>query len=319
MHIHFRRQQLKSAMLPVAMIGGAVLYKWMEHVEFLSPYLIFLMLFITYCRLDLKDLRPSKAHILLLAVQMGLSAAIYMLVLPFNHTVAEGLFICVFIPTATAAPVITAMLGGSIAFVASYSLLCNLVVAIAAPIVLAVIGDSELGFIDSMLRILSKVSPLLVLPMIAAWGIRKVSHSAHKWICDRQQLSFYIWAVSLFIIVGSCVSFVIRNWNENEVPAISVMAVGAFVVCLLQFIIGRKIGAKWAGWRAASEMASRDDNSDPRVSCAQSLMQKNTVLGVWLAMTYMTPMASVAPAAYIAWHNLVNSWQIMHHKSKDKI
>ncbi len=54
---------------------------------------------------------------------------------------------------------------------------------------------------------------------------------------------------------------------------------------------------------------------DP-VSGGQGLGQKNTVLAVWMALAYMNPIASVGPAAYIAWQNIVNSWQLMrYHKN----
>lgn len=299
-HLAIHRQQLKSAMLPIAMIGGAVFYKWMGYLTFLSPYLIFVMLFITYCKLDIKHIKPTRIHMMLLAVQMGLSLLAYLVIAPFNHIVAEGVFICIFMPTATAAPVITAMLGGSISFVATYSLLCNIVVAIVGPFVLALIGDNtEISFMQSTLLILSKVAPLLLLPLLTAFLLRAVAPKVHKAVSSQQSLSFYIWAVALFIIVGSCVSFIINHWDESHIWDILFMAVGALVACLAQFYIGRHFSATSSG----------------KVSCAQSLMQKNTVLGVWLAMTYMNPLASVAPAAYIAWHNIVNSWQIWRHQA----
>ena len=47
-------------------------------------------------------------------------------------------------------------------------------------------------------------------------------------------------------------------------------------------------------------------------------MQKNTVLAVWLALAYMNPIASIAPAAYIACQNIVNSWQIMKKENHEK-
>ena len=51
MRIAIHRQQVKSSMLPVAIIVGALFYKWIGYLSFLSPYLIFAMLFVTYCRL----------------------------------------------------------------------------------------------------------------------------------------------------------------------------------------------------------------------------------------------------------------------------
>ncbi|MDE6682412.1 MAG: transporter, partial [Muribaculaceae bacterium] len=263
MHLTIRRQQIKNMMLPLAMIGGAIFYKWMGYLTFLSPYLIFMMLFITYCKLNFRDFKPTHFHLVLLATQMILSAIVYLVILPFSHKVAEGVFICVFIPTATAAPVITSMLGGSISFVATYSLLCNALVAVAGPFVLAQIGDAgDITFLHSAALIGSKVFPLLILPLVAALGLRYLCPKVHSVINGHQQISFYLWAISLFIIVGSCVSFTISHWQPSESWNIIFLALGALAVCLLQFYIGRKIGRR---------------NGDA-VSGGQSLGQKNTVL-----------------------------------------
>lgn len=301
MHLTLKKQQLKNMMLPLAMLGGALFYKWMGYLTFFSPYLIFAMLFITYCKLDFRDFRPHKFHLVLFMVQMAMAAIVYVAILPLNRTVAEGMFMCVFIPTATAAPVITSMLGGSISFVATYSLLCNMFVALAGPFILALVGDNpDMTFLQSTLLICKKVLPLLILPLATALAIRYISPKAHSVIVKRQEISFYMWAISLFIIVGSCVSFTISHWTPGQVTTIAWLALGALAVCLLQFYVGRRIGRK---------------NHDA-VSGGQSLGQKNTVLAVWLAMTYMNPISSVAPAAYIAWQNIVNSWQLIEHSHK---
>lgn len=316
MRFAIHRQQLKSAMLPIAMIVGALFYKWIGYITFLSPYLIFLMLFITYCRLEIRDCKPNRSQFLLLAVQMLLAAAAYLILLPVGHTVAEGVFICIFIPTATAAPVITSMMGGSISFVATYSLLCNTLVAFIGSAVLALVGDYHtMSFIQSTLIIMQKVFPLLIMPMVAALALRYVWPKAHDYISHSQQLSFYIWVVSLLIIVGSCVSFVILHWDESKLLQLLFLVAGALLACLIQFVIGRWLGARMMRKQAVSGVTTKGNN-DLRVSAAQSLMQKNTVLAVWLAMAYMTPLASVAPAAYIAWQNILNSMQLWRHEAK---
>ncbi|MDE6422428.1 MAG: transporter, partial [Muribaculaceae bacterium] len=51
-----------------------------------------------------------------------------------------------------------------------------------------------------------------------------------------------------------------------------------------------------------------------KVSGGQALGQKNTVLAVWIALAYLNPISSIAPAAYIAWQNIINSWQLMRHQ-----
>ena len=56
-------------MLPLAMLSGAFFYEFFQQLSFLTPGLIFSMLFITYCRLSVRDLKFSGLHIWLLIVQ----------------------------------------------------------------------------------------------------------------------------------------------------------------------------------------------------------------------------------------------------------
>ena len=294
-----RLNRLKPFMLPIAMIGGILFYPWLGYLQFLSPYLIFTMLFITYCRLDFRHISLGRFQWVLLGVQMLIAAVAYISLVWANHTVAEGVFICVFIPTATAAPVICAMLGGSLPKLATYSLLCNVFVAIVGPFVLALIGDTEYGFFESFLMILRMVMPLLLGPILASLLIRNTLPKFHEAVKCHQSISFYLWAVSLFIIVGGCVSFIINHYRPEDLWTMVWLAVGALVVCLIQFKIGRMVGRRFG---------------DP-VSGGQGMGQKNTVLAVWIALAYMNPVASIAPASYIAWQNIINSWQIMRHKS----
>ena len=287
-------------MLPVAMVGGAIFHEWMGYLTFLSPYLIFMMLFITYCKLRLNDFKPNKFEGALLGAQFVLAGLAYAVTFFWNRTLAEGLFICFFIPTATAAPVITSMLGGSISKVATYSLMCNAAVAVIGPLVLAALGEhSEITFFVSFKMILSEVFPLILMPLALAMLLRYAVPSLHKRVVEMQSLSFYLWAISLFIVVGSCVSFAIQNWTPDTTWTMLMLALGALAACLIQFKIGRKIGCYFGD----------------KVSGGQALGQKNTVLAIWLALAYLNPISSIAPAAYIAWQNIINSWQLMKHQS----
>lgn len=304
MHLTLKRLKLKTLMLPIAMVCGALFAPWMGYLTFLSPYLIFTMLFITYCKLKISDFKPNKFEISLLGIQMALASAAYGLTFFWNRTLAEGVFICFFIPTATAAPVITAMLGGSISRVATYSLMCNAVVAVAGPVVLAAIGEhAEMTFFESFKLIMLHVFPLIVMPLVVALLLRYSVPRLHAKIVGMQQLSFYLWAVALFIVVGSCVSFAVKNWTPEATLTMVLLALGALIACLVQFKVGRIIGGRFGD----------------KVSGGQGLGQKNTVLAVWLALAYLNPMASIAPAAYVAWQNSINSWQLMRHERKKRI
>ena len=83
----------------------------------------------------------------------------------------------------------------------------------------------------------------------------------------------------------------------SEITRMVALALVALVLCLIQFAVGRAIGRRCGD----------------RVVGAQGLAQKNTVLAVWMAWTYFDPVSSVAPAAYIAWQNIINSIQLYLH------
>lgn len=296
-------QKFKPLVLPVAILCGALFYKWMDNITFLSPYLIFLMLTITYCRIEPRDFKLGRLQFYLLTAQLALAAAAYLALVKWDAVVASGVFICIFVPTATAAPVITGMLGGSITKLATFSLLSNIAVAVIGPAALAAVGTHpDMTFATSMALICSRVFPLLISPILVAFILRYTFRKFHDAIANHQSISFYLWALSLFIVVGSSVSYVINHYQPGHGWQMIWLAVGALVATLISFFTGRHIGAHFG---------------DP-ISGGQGLGQKNTVLAIWLAIAYLNPLASVAPAAYVAWQNILNSVQLMLHNRHNK-
>lgn len=287
-------QRIKPWILPLAMLIGILLHDSIGQLAFLSKYLIFVMLLITYTRVSVANMTIDRGMLMLLATQIFGAIAVYLILYPVNQIIAQSTFICVFCPTATAAPVITSMLGGNLARVASYSLLSNITVAITGPIMLAYIGDaSGTSIIASVMTIATNVLPVILGPLIVAILLKHTFRHAHDTLANHQSLSFYIWAVSLIIVVGNAVSFMMKEPPEM-IPQMLAIALLSMIVCIAQFAVGRLIGRRYGD----------------AVSGAQSLGQKNTVLAIWLALTYLNPIASVGPASYIVWHNTINSWQI---------
>lgn len=288
---------IKPWMLPLAMLTGVLFHSAIDKVQFLAPYLIFTMLLITFCKVNPRELKVDVFSLRMLAVQMLGGIAVYFAFLPFSDDLAQGAFICVFCPTATAAPVITGMLGGSVARVAVYSIVSNLAVAVTAPALFEYMSGAstggEIGFIEGFSTICIKVGPLIILPMLTAFVLLAIAPKVHHAIATRQSLSFYIWAISLIIVVGKAVSFVMKE-PDDAIPGMIAIALVSLVLCCALFITGRRIGRR---------------SGDP-VAGAQGLAQKNTVLAIWMALNFLNPISSVAPAAYILWQNTINSAQI---------
>jgi BASS family bile acid:Na+ symporter len=287
-------KNLRPYMMPVAMILGAIFYSFFDELAFFTPYIVFVMLFFTHCRLNFQTIKLEQMHIWLIIIQLFGSVIVYMILKPFNIYVAQGAFICVLAPTATAAPVITGILKGNIASVSAYSLLSNLTVSIVAPVIFTLIGNySHLSFFESFLSILKPVFLLLFSPLAFAFLIQKYASSLAFKIGSYSGVSFYLWTIALCIVTGKTVQF-IHNQGSSSYATEVIIALVSLIICVSQFLIGRKIGKLY----------------NNTVAGGQGLGQKNTVLAIWMAQMYLHPIAAIGPGAYVLWQNLVNSYQI---------
>ena len=280
--------------MPLAMVVGAVLCRPLAHVEaasanMLTPLLIASMLFLTFCRIDLRDMRLRWVHLIMLAVQIVGGVVVFVALRPWlGEVVAQGAMMCVLAPIAMAAVVIGGMLGAKVAPMVSYSLVCNIVTAVVVPPILHAFGNGSCTFVE----IISRVAPTLIAPFVVAQALRYALPKVAKWFADHSSYSFYLWLFSLVLVMGRTTAFIIDTPADISVEV--ELALVALVLCLAQFRLGRYIG----------------ERSGDRVAGAQSVGQKNTILAIWLTLNFLNPIASIAPTAYIVWQNFVNSYQI---------
>jgi BASS family bile acid:Na+ symporter len=294
---------VKDQALPTAMITGALAHAWVSRLSFMTPYLIFAMLLITFCKISWRDIRFHHAHLWLLLIQLAGSAGIYLLLRSFDESIAQGALLCMLAPTATAAAVITGMLGGSVGFLTTYLLFCNIAVAAAAPVYFSFIGvHEELSFLQSVWLICRQVFPLLVLPLFIAIALRKCVPKVHRALLSVPRLTFYLWTFALVIVMGITVDFMLDQAHSNLKTGIG-LATTSLILCCVQFLVGRRMGRRYG---------------DP-VSSGQGLGQKNTILALWMAQTYLDPLVSLAPATYIIWQNIINAFQLWRRNRQAKL
>lgn len=293
-------QKLKTYMMPVAMLIGAVFYEYFSLLSFCTPWLIAIMLFISYSNISLKDIRVTGLHIWLLLIQVLGSVMLLVAMMPFDHIMAEGAMICILAPTATSAVVITGMLGGNTGSLTTYSLLSNTTVTLVAPVIFTFIGENaELSFAQSAFSIFQRVFVLLLLPFICALIMKRYLPKIHQMVKKSQLLSFYLWALALTVVTGRTIQFIVEQGKSHYFEEI-IIALVALVVCLTQFLTGRVLGKKYKD----------------TIAGGQGLGQKNTILAIWMSQTYLDPISSIAPGAYVLWQNMVNSYQVWR-KRKD--
>jgi bile acid:Na+ symporter, BASS family len=293
---------IKDWTLPLAMIAGCLFYKLFDCISFLTPYLIFGMLMLTFAKLPPRKVRLNPLHLWLVIIQVAGSLLIYFALFKINGVWAESALICVLAPTATSAAVVTGMLGGSVACLTTYTLISNLMVAISAPVIFSLIGShSDMAFMDSFLQIAFKVGPLLILPLLVAWGMQRFTPKAHAKLIRFHGLAFYLWALALMIVTGKTISFLVKQENPNLVVEI-LIATTSLIICVAQFATGRIIGTHYK----------------KTIAGGQGLGQKNTVLAIWMAQVFLSPVASLGPASYVLWQNIINSWQLWQKRKKSE-
>ena len=292
---------LRDWTLPVAMLIGAVGYPVFMCLSFLTPLLIFVMLLLTFSKISPQELKLSPLHIWLLLIQIFGAVLVYLLLFRFDKIVAEGALICIMAPTATAAAVITSKLGGNAASLTTYTLIANIGTAIAVPVIFPLIEvHPDLSFWGAFLLILGKVFPLLICPFLLAWLLQHVLPKAHDKLLSYHELAFYLWAFSLVIVTAQTINSLVES--TADVRTEIMIAVVALIACCFQFFIGKTIGSAY----------------NDRIAGGQALGQKNTILAIWMAHTYLNPLASVGPGSYVLWQNIINSWQLWKKRKKEE-
>ena len=329
-----------SNALWLSMLIGAIGYKLFLPLAPTLPWLIFFMLFFTFCKVNPLDLRLHKWHWAVLFAQLFLSFATYagVLALTHNRILAQGLLMCFIMPTATAAPIIAGKLGGSIQNLTTFTLLSNFATAIIVPATFPLINPTaDMTFLPAFLLILSRVAPLLLGPFFAAWLLRigfnayyrktSLSSSTSSTSTTPRQFElpknlavvpFYLWVASI-VVLSAVVTKTVLSSFDFYLSTILTLLICSFFVCLVQFGLGKLIG--WYLPAASKGTDYQDVLINPAaapktmegvssITAGQAFGQKNTSLGVWMANTYLDPMASLGAAAYIIWQNIFNSVQL---------
>jgi bile acid:Na+ symporter, BASS family len=291
--------KIQTLVLPAAIILGFFFHVFFASLNILAPYLIFTMLFFTLCSMDFKKMHISILHFWLLFFQMAASLALYLILQPFNEILAQGALVVLITPTATSAPVVGMMLGANLAAMTAYTLLCNLAVAVVSPLYFSFIGTHiDSPFFISCLIILKKVAPIIIFPLILALLFQKFLPKMTIRIIKRQNVSFYLWAFALTIVIGRTIDYIYLQ-DSSQKLIIILMMVLSLLMCIMQFAFGRWVGRKYGDM----------------VTGGQSLGQKNIILSIWMAQTYLNPLSSVVPATYSLWQNIFNSYQLWRKRS----
>jgi len=243
---------------------------------------------------EIIDLR----HFILLLITISTSLSVFFIIDPFNHEAAQAAFITAIGPTAIAAPVIISLKKGKVEFVAFSLLLNNIVITLLIPFLLPVIirSGADVSVIDVFIPVIITLS----VPFVAAIFLKYSAAKIWRLLLDWKDSSFYILIFTIYIAVSDASNYIGNETNENYSALILIGALSG-ILCVGLFSLGWLIGGK----KYAAE-------------ASQSLGQKNNAFTIWIATTYMNPIAVIGPVFYVLFQNVYISWELYKHNKLEK-
>jgi len=309
---------LKDWTLPLSMAVGTVSYIALTQIEalhdtkvtlaatvpYLLPSLIFVMLLFSYCKIEPRDLKPRLWHLWLTLIQMA-EVAVMVWWLRNNEQsewrpLAEA-WLAVFIaPMAAVGAVVTQKIGGNAATATTYTIISSTFTAIAVPLVYPLVEPGmNMTFVELFLKILSRVFPTIMAPLAIALLMKWIVPKAHRFVAEKSKdYSFYLWGICTAVNTAQIIRSIVSSPGSG-IMVVWICATVGVIVCI-QFIVGKHIGTV----------------NDDTIAAGQGLAQKNTVLSIWMAMSFLNPQAAIGPGACLLWQNVFNSWQICDYQRK---
>lgn len=276
-------------MLVLAMLAGGLVPQ-AHGLSSLIPYLLVVMLFFAFIDITVSRDVFNKSIVAVLVANLGIAFAAFVMLSRFDTDLAVAAFMTGITPTAAAAPVFVGFLGGRVDYVLASVLLTNVSVAAVVPFALPLVVGTQMHI--STWEVLQSVLLVVFVPMILAGMFRALPDGVQGEIRRLKQYSFILWLMVLFFVSSKAVYFMrhdltVSGWRLAEIALISL------VICMTNFGVGALLGGR-----------------DYRHEASQSLGQKNNSFTIWLALTFVSPLAALGPTFYVIYHNVYNSVQL---------
>lgn len=268
-------------------------------------YALILMLFLTFLKLDLKEMKIRREHFLVAGVNILLGILPFFLLkifVPAYPDLAKAAFYIGITPTAAAAPVVVSFLNGRTGFALTGFMLSYVFISIALFLFLPVVsGKLSLAFLYDIFLTLFQ---LVFLPFLLAHLVRKIFPASKSIPAKCKTFTFFLWSITLFLMSATSRQHFINNPDE-PVTELLYIGLSAVVLCFLSFFLGGKLARK----KFARESS-------------QILGQKNTSFTMFLALQFANPLVAIGPIFYIICHNTWNAVQMFlydrHRKQKEE-
>lgn len=284
-----------KTLLLIATISIGVIFPFAHSYSFMIKYILMVMLFFSFLKMDIKREHFTKSHVFILLINLVVPIVAYFLIKPLNLTLAHVVFITAIAPTAIASPIIINILKKNIEYTVISILITNFSVAFILPFLLPAVlnNSSNISIID----VLIPVTTVFLLPYALAQIVKYSLPKLRDRLVSFNKYLFYLLIMNINLGTSKASNYIRQEMSFTD-PIIYQIALASFLLCIAYFYLGRKVTP-----------------NDLTIEGGQSLGQKNNGFTLWIALTFISPLAVIGPVFYILFQNIYISWQL--HKDSN--
>lgn len=285
---------MKTIILLLTLTLG-ILFPQGHELSFLLKY--FLMGLLLFAFLDVKIDKSiiQKSHFYILAANIVTPIAIYYSLNNFSHQLAQTAFVTAIAPTAIAAPVIISILKRKVEYVAFSLLFTNFIIALLLPFLLPALTSNSHDI--NVWTIFYPVLIIFSIPLLLGQILKYFLPSLHSLLSRFKDESFYLLMCAIYLGTSNASNYLRTEMNQSFNIVIYI-GLTSLLLCFLNFVLGRFLGG-----------------SEFSVEGGQSLGQKNNAFTIWIALTFVSPLAVLGPVFYVLFQNIFISWELYHSNS----
>ncbi|MEM9917676.1 MAG: hypothetical protein AAF990_06250 [Bacteroidota bacterium] len=288
----------QSLAIFVVLILG-IIFPQGHQLTYLIRYNLMVMLVFAFVQIKFRRDLVQLQHLWIVLCNLALGLFAYAATRWLGPTISMAAFCVCIAPTAAAAPVIAVFLRTRIDFVTISVLMTSPAIAAVLPFLLPQLleVDQPIAVLDVMLPI----AMIVGVPLLLSYLLKQVGPVATKWIQRYKTIPFYLFLANIWVASGRATYF-IRYETNGQYSELWIIGLVVAILCLLNFKLGEWILGKEAAYAGGL-----------------SLGRKNSMFVLWLALTFVNPMAALGPIFYILYQNIYNGIQIYQVEKKNRL
>ena len=280
-----------------ALVGGLCFPALGDYTAVIRPNLM-LLLFLSFSKVKLAWGIFRPAHWWLTLVSPPIALAAYFLLAGWNEDLASNLFLVLFAPAAVISPVLADLLRRDVAFTIGGVLVTHFVWSLLIAALLPLVTGRAIS-LGSLSEVLGQVFMIVGVPLVLAQVVRRYLPGLLDGVLRIGRFSIYVFILNICVACGRLSQY-LRYEATVALQFSGLVALGVVAGGAVLFTAGYFLGPK--GHRPESSLL---------------VGRKNTMISIWIALTFLSPLATIGPMLYILFQNVLFAFQLNWWRRKD--